>query len=197
MAERRPRGRRNDPQGMRNRVLDAAADMFQSRGYHASAMHELARAAAVTSGALHHHFPTKKALGLAVIRERVAEAVREAWLEPVLDAPTVADGVAQACGAIASGLDAKGAVQGCPLNNLVLELGFGDAAFRAELAGVFAEWRAVLAERFEAEGRSPGAADALATFVIAAYSGAMSMAKAEQSSRPLKICAGALDGLLA
>jgi AcrR family transcriptional regulator len=196
MAERRPRGRRNDPEGMRNRVLDAAADMFQARGYHASAMHELARAAGVTSGALHHHFATKKALGLAVIRERVAEAVREAWLQPVLDAETVADGVAQACGAIASGLEDQGAVRGCPLNNLVLELGFGDPAFRAELADVFAEWRAVLAERFEDEGRSAGAADALATFVIAAYSGAMSMAKAEQSSRPLRICAGALDGLL-
>jgi AcrR family transcriptional regulator len=194
MAERRRR--RNDPQAMRKRILDAASDMFQARGYHASAMHELARAAGVTSGALHHHFATKKALGLAVIRERVAEAVREAWLQPVLDASTVADGVAQACGAIASRLEAQGAVQGCPLNNLVLELGFGDHEFRAELAGVFAEWRAVLAERFEQEGRSAGAADALATFVVAAYSGAMAMAKAEQSSRPLRICAGALDGLL-
>lgn len=171
--------------------------MFQARGYHASAMHDLARAAGTTSGAFHHHFPTKKSLGLAVIRERVAEAVREAWLEPVLDAPSVASGVAEACGAIASGLDANGAVQGCPLNNLVLELGFADPEFRAELAEVFAEWRAVLAERFEEEGRSPGVADALATFVIAAYSGAMAMAKAEQSSRPLRICAGALDGLLA
>jgi AcrR family transcriptional regulator len=189
--------RRNDPQGLRNRILDAAAAMFQARGYHASAMHDLARSAGVTSGALHHHFPTKKALGLAVIRERVAEAVREAWLEPVLAAPTVADGVAEACGAIASGLEAQGRVQGCPANNLALELCFGDPEFRAALAEVFAEWRGVLAERFEEEGRSPGAAQALATFVVAAYSGAMALAKAEQSSRPLRVCAGALDGLLA
>jgi AcrR family transcriptional regulator len=30
------------------------------------------RLAGVTGGALHHHFPTKKALALAVIGERVA-----------------------------------------------------------------------------------------------------------------------------
>src|SRR4051812_27272623 len=173
MPDRGPRLRRNDPEGLRNRVLDAAAAMFQSRGYHATAMHELARAAGVTSGAMHHHFPTKKALGLAVIEERVAEAVREAWLEPGAGAPPRAEGVAQACGAIASGLDAQGRVQGCPLNNLALELSFGDPEFRAALGEVFAEWRSVLAHQFEAEGRSAGAAQALATFVVATYSGAM------------------------
>lgn len=189
--------RKNDPEGLRNRILDAAAAMFQARGYHASAMHDLARAAGVTSGALHHHFPTKKALGLAVIRERVAEAVREAWLEPVFAAPSAAEGVVEACGAIASGLEARGRVQGCPLGNLALELSLADDDFRAAVAGVFAEWRGALARRFEAEGRSAGAAQALATFVVAAYSGAMALAKAEQSSRPLRICAGALEGLLA
>lgn len=196
MAERRRRVRRNDPEGLRNRVLDTAAEMFQARGYHASAMHELARAAGVTSGALHHHFATKKALGLAVIRERVAEAVREAWLDPVLDSPSVAEAVTEACDRIADGLEDRGAVQGCPLNNLALELAFVDPDFRQALAEVFAEWRAVLADRFAAEGRSRGAAEALATFVVAAYSGSMTLAKAEQSSRPLRICAGALEGLL-
>jgi AcrR family transcriptional regulator len=194
--ERRPR-RRNDPEGLRGRVLDAAFALFQARGYNGTSMQDIWAAAGVTGGALHHHFATKKALGLAVIRERVAEAVRDAWLDPVLQAGTVADGVAEACGRIARGLEARGAVQGCPLNNMALELCFADPDFRAAAAEVFGEWREVLAGRFEAEGRTRGAADALATFVIAAYSGAMSLAKAEQSSRPLRICAGALDGLLA
>lgn len=196
MAERRARTRRNDPAAMRGRVLDAAAAMFQARGYHASAMHDLARAAGVTSGALHHHFPTKKALGLAVIGERVAETVRDTWMAPVAVADSAAEGVAEVCAAIASDLDAAGRVQGCPLNNLVLELSLADPEFQAAMARVFAEWRAVLAARLEEEGRSPGAAEALSTFVVAAYSGAMAMAKAEQSTRPLRICAGALEGLL-
>ena len=70
--------RTNDPEGMRRRILDVAAESFQSRGYEATSIHDLVREAQTTGGALHHHFPTKKSLGLGVIRERVAPAVEAA-----------------------------------------------------------------------------------------------------------------------
>jgi AcrR family transcriptional regulator len=196
MAGHGPRSRRNNPVAMRGRVLDAAAELFQAQGYHATAMHEIAREAGVTGGAMHHHFATKKALGLAVIEERVADAVRETWMAPVATADTAAGGVAEVCADITAGLDAQGMVRGCPLNNLSLELALSDPDFQAATARVFAEWRGVLAHRLVAEGRGEGEAQALATFVVAAYSGAMALAKAEQSSRPLRICAGALEGFL-
>jgi len=60
------RSRTNDPAGVRKRVLDATAGAFQSRGYYSTSTHDIVREAGVTGGALHHHFPTKKALGLAV-----------------------------------------------------------------------------------------------------------------------------------
>ena len=188
--------RRNDPQGLRARVLDAAAELFQARGYHGATMHEVAAAAGVTGGAMHHHFPSKKALGLAVIRERVARAVREAGMEPVTRAATAADGVAAVFAKIASGLEAAGAVRGCPLNNLALELSFGDREFSAEIAAVFAEWRRALADKVRADqarGRAKGRdPEAFATFVVSAYSGAMAQAKAEQNARPLRLCAAEL-----
>ncbi|RUX66080.1 MULTISPECIES: helix-turn-helix domain-containing protein, partial [unclassified Mesorhizobium] len=62
----RPGKRTNDPEGMRKKVLDVAEDAFQARGYHASSIGDLMAAADVSGGALHHHFPTKKALALAV-----------------------------------------------------------------------------------------------------------------------------------
>src|ERR1051325_10404570 len=77
-----PRTRTNDPAGMRTRVLDVAATLFQEHGYHATSMHDVMAAAGVTGGALHHHFPSKKALGLAVIRERVVPAVAETCMAP-------------------------------------------------------------------------------------------------------------------
>lgn len=188
--------RRNDPQGLRGRVLDAAAELFQARGYHGTTMHEVAAAAGVTGGAMHHHFSSKKALGLAVIRERVAPAVRETGMEPVTRAATAADGVAAVFDKIASGLEAAGAVRGCPLNNLALELSFGDREFSAEIAAVFAEWRGALADKVRADqdagrarGRNP---EAFATFVVSAYSGAMAQAKAEQNAGPLRLCAAEL-----
>src|SRR5262245_60823405 len=120
-------GRRtNDPQGMRERVLDAAAAAFQAHGYHATSTQDVMRAAGVSAGALHHHFPTKKALGLAVIRERVARSVEETWIAPVREAADAASGVASVLSDIAEGLDRQGSVQGCPLSNLALELSLTD-----------------------------------------------------------------------
>src|SRR5258708_20309660 len=84
------RTRQNDPEGLRTRVLDAAADLFQVRGYHATSMKDLMQATGVSGGALHHHFPTKKSLALAVIADRVPPAVRRPWIDPIRPAPSPA-----------------------------------------------------------------------------------------------------------
>src|SRR5258706_16169418 len=120
------RTRQNDPEGLRARVLDAAADLFEVRGYHATSMKDLMQATDVSGGALHHHFPTKKQLALAVIRDRVAPAVRQTWIVPVLSASSLEKGIAAVFREIIAGLEARGSVAGCPLNNLALELSLSD-----------------------------------------------------------------------
>ncbi|WP_292321388.1 TetR/AcrR family transcriptional regulator [Mesorhizobium sp.] len=188
--------RTNDPEGMRCRVLDVAEDSFQARGYHASSLGDLMAAAGVTGGALHHHFPTKKALALAVIEERVAAAVQETWVEPVRAAPSAREGVRTVFEAVAAQLERQGYVRGCPLNNLAHELSLADADFRIALADIFAGWRRAIADkmRTDQEGGGEGGTDPdrFAALTVAAYSGAMSMAKTAQDARVLRDC---LDGL--
>jgi AcrR family transcriptional regulator len=200
--ERKSRGklRTNDPDGMRARILDAAADLFQARGYHDTSVQDVKRAAGVSSGAFHHHFESKKALGLAVVTDRVSDALREAWLDPLLAAPTVAQGVQDAIGATSGDLRAQGFVRGCPVNNLAVELAFSDSDFREALQAIFADWQQVIASRLAAEPEPPafagvGAHD-LAGFIVAAYSGAMTMAKAEQSPERLDATVAILMRLL-
>ncbi len=202
MAERpAPRRKRtNDPQAMRRRVLDVAALAFQSRGYHSTSTHDIMREAGVTGGALHHHFPTKKSIGLAVLRECVARAVERTWIEPVRSARTAANGISDVFAAIAATLDERGRVSGCPLNNLALELSLSDPEFQREIQNIFDRWRAAIAEKLRAD-RAAGAVlkahpEDLATFIVAAYSGAMAMAKAKQSTEPLKTCAQQLAAFL-
>ena len=191
-----PRGRRrrsNDPEAMRRRVLDVAATAFQTRGYHATSTHDIMREAGVTGGALHHHFPTKKALGLAVIRDRVAQALEETWIEPIRSAPTAAAGMREVFEQIAATIDARGTVLGCPLNNLALELSLADPEFQRAVESIFERWQTVIAAKLRAD-QAAGAPenvdpDDLGTFIVATYSGAMAMAKARQSSEPLRTCA--------
>jgi len=189
----------NDPEGMRRRVLDVAEESFQARGYHASSLGDLMAAAGVTGGALHHHFPTKKALALAVIEERVAGAVEETWIAPVRAAPSAREGVRAVFEAVATELEHQGYVRGCPLNNLAHELSLADDEFRVALASIFAGWRQAIADKMRAdrqtsreEGTDP---DRFAALTVAAYSGAMSMAKTAQDAGVLRECLRGLEGI--
>ena len=188
--------RRNDPEGLRARILDQAAKLFQERGYHSTSMHDLMQATKTSAGALHHHFPTKKALALAVLGERVKPAVYKAWIEPIQQARTLDKGIAEVFSGIVLGIKKRGTVLGCPLNNLALELALLDRDLREGIEGVFAEWRKEIAERI---GLTPGGKRfdekkraAAANFIISVYSGAMNMAKATQNPTPLADAAAIL-----
>jgi AcrR family transcriptional regulator len=74
-AARLPRDQR------RAQLLDAANDVFTSKGYHAAAMDDIAEAAGVSKPVLYQHFPSKLDLYLALLDsscERLVEIVTEA-----------------------------------------------------------------------------------------------------------------------
>lgn len=194
------RRRRNDPVGVQARILDRAAKLFQERGFHSTSMHDVMTAAGISAGALHHHFPSKKSLGLAVLARVVRPAVQEAWIDPILKTPSLEKGVAQVFAEIVAGITARGSVLGCPLNNLALELSLTDPEYRQSIDAMFTNWRSVLAEKI-ATTRGGTRLDnkrrtAAANFIISAYSGAMNMAKATQSATPLTDAAGLLSNWL-
>ncbi|HEX5383382.1 MAG TPA: TetR/AcrR family transcriptional regulator [Propionibacteriaceae bacterium] len=65
----------------RIQLLDAASEVFASKGYHAAAMDDIADAAGVSKPVLYQHFPSKLDLYLALLDqscERLAEVVEEA-----------------------------------------------------------------------------------------------------------------------
>lgn len=65
------RARRLEPDQRREQILDRAVELFGERPYSAVSTTELAEAAGVTRGLLHHYFGTKRGLYLAVVRRMV------------------------------------------------------------------------------------------------------------------------------
>lgn len=184
--------RKNDPEGVRSRFLDVAADLFQNHGYCASGMQLIFEHAGVTAGAFYHHFESKKDLALAVIEERVAAEVENTWITPIREASTTLEGVVSVFKSIAAQLEERRAVRGCPLNNLTLELAFADADFQAGLARIFDRWQHEIEAKLKhdmdegALARTKPAT--LAAYIIAVYSGAMALCKVQQSPAPLLQC---------
>ncbi len=65
----------------RAQLLEAANDVFTSKGYHAAAMDDIAEAAGVSKPVLYQHFPSKLDLYLALLDtscDRLVDVVREA-----------------------------------------------------------------------------------------------------------------------
>jgi AcrR family transcriptional regulator len=119
--------RTNDPVGVRNRLINAAAQTFQANGFAATSMHDVRRTAGATGGALYHHFPTKKALALAVITERISTEVAATWIAAVREADDAATGILAVFDDVIASIDRNGSVYGCPLGNLAVELSLADA----------------------------------------------------------------------
>ena len=69
----------------RERILDAALDIFSQKGYHDTRLDEIVDASETSKGAIYFHFPNKERLFLALVDQfadllerRVQEAIGEA-----------------------------------------------------------------------------------------------------------------------
>ena len=197
----KPALKAHDPNGLRRRILDASATLFLANGFNATSMKHLLGGAGVSAGAMYHHFPTKKACVLYVIRERVAPVLREVWIEPLRKAESAEAAVRTIMREIADGFDATGCVRGCLLNNLSVELSFADPDYRSEIQQIFQEWRTALVQKIESDVAAGALRNdidpaGLATVIMAAYSGAIVLSGAEQNTRPLRQCARQLSIVL-
>jgi AcrR family transcriptional regulator len=74
-------GRVPRPDNRRIQLLDAAAQLFSRRGFHATSMRDIAKAVDMLSGSIYYHFSSKEEMLLAVYAEgarRIGESVDNA-----------------------------------------------------------------------------------------------------------------------
>ena len=65
----------------RDRILEAALEVFARKGYHRAIVDDIVRASGTSKGAVYHHFPNKEAVFLALVDDfaaRLAAAVAAA-----------------------------------------------------------------------------------------------------------------------
>lgn len=118
----------------RNAILDAAAAVFDERGFAGASLSEILAKAGVTKGALYFHFSSKEELAMALIDEHMQAGLPLVDLdEPSLQ--TVID-ISHACAH-----DIRNNVRARASNRLVLE-----ANFSRPVPEVYERWIHVLTE---------------------------------------------------
>jgi TetR/AcrR family transcriptional repressor of nem operon len=185
------------PDQTRQRLLDAAFAEIHRHGFQAASVASILEDTGLTKGALYHHFPDKKSLGLAVVDEIVGKRMAELFVHPLSTAERPIQ-------AMLDLLEEKSRQPkeslrlGCPLNNLMQEMSPVDEDFRAHLHRVLASWQTTFENalrRAQASGELHPEVDcrAAALFIVAAWEGCVGVAKNMQSTAGFTECMGQLQ----
>lgn len=177
----------------RQRLLAAAFQAMHRDGFRAAGLNAILAETGLTKGALYHHFPSKMALGYAVIDGPLRDYVEDWWLKPLEGADDPLEGLAKI---IRSRLrrDVPAMLKlGCPLNNLAQEMAPVDEGFRQRVEALYRDWRRGLARALR-HGQHAGTVstaievDVTAAFIIAALQGAFGQAKNAQDMDVFREC---------
>ena len=135
---------RREDQKLRTReqLLDAAAELFAQRGYHAVSVDAVAAAAGYTKGAVYARFADKQDLFLALL---------DRWLAEQAEGLTTADG--GGADGFAAALD-RDRIWNLLLLEFVLHA-LRTGAGRDALAARFAAWRSRLADHLPGDADGP------------------------------------------
>ncbi len=173
--------------GTRDRLVDAARELFHRQGYGATSLTRVCELAGANPGSLYHFFRTKERL-LAAVLERYLELLGPMVMEPAFG---TADDPFEQVLAVLDGyrrmLVENRFSLGCPIGSLALELKDPSPAVQELIARNFAAWRAAIAERLEAAGhRLPLGLnlDRLAGNVLTVMEGGILQARAHHCIEP-------------
>lgn len=71
-----------DPDSTKERILDAALDVFSTKGYHDARVDEIVEKSATSKGSVYFHFPSKQSIFIALV-DRFADALERHVVEAI------------------------------------------------------------------------------------------------------------------
>jgi AcrR family transcriptional regulator len=175
----------------RIRLLEASAQLFRRQGYAGTGLKEITASGSAPWGSLYHFFPGgKEELGAEAITHsgrrylKLYDLVYErAGQDPVR---AIRDFFQLSIDA----LEASAFADGCPIATVALEVASTSEPLRHACQEVFTSWQRVIAGFLTRSGATPGEAADLATYVLAAFEGAIVLSRTGHDTTPLRVTAG-------
>jgi TetR/AcrR family transcriptional regulator, transcriptional repressor for nem operon len=180
----------------RRRIVAAALEVVSEKGAAAASLDDVGFRAPASRSQLYHYFDDKNDLLKAV-----AEATNDAVLGGQRDlfaALGTWDGLVRWTDALVALQEQRGGQGGCPIANLLGQLGEHDDAIRGVLTSGFDQWEAHIRDGLAAmvtsgDLRADTDIDWLATSTLASLQGGLVLTQARRDSGALR---SALDGAL-
>ena len=172
----------NKEQPTREKILDAVFKLVYVNGYNGTSMAMILKECAIPKGSLYHFFKSKKAMVLAVVRERISPRMDEFY---ALDAIDGEEGIETIIVAILRVAKKDVLVSyGCPLNRLNQEMSPVDGDFEVAINSIYVKLTLKISTLLKNSSLEEGVdVDSLSEYIIAGVWGALSLSPTQSSKK--------------
>jgi len=172
----------------RKKIVEAAAPIFNKRGYEGSSLSDLMEATGLKKGGIYRHFSSKEELAA----EAFDYTWEAAWNARLLHVDEKAKALEKLKQLIANFIDHKSPVAGgCPILNTATDADDGNPILRTRVAKALRSWLNRLqgiVEQAQERGEARPGIDpkAVAILIVASLEGALMMSRLQRSDDPLR-----------
>ncbi|XOB61213.1 TetR/AcrR family transcriptional regulator [Campylobacterota bacterium DY0563] len=182
---------------VRERLIEASFHEVYTLGYSAASLSNILERAQVKKGGMYHHFPSKKAMVLTMLEEKLQDRINTKWKSLI---ETEKNQIEQIITIIKdkSAWDLK---NGCPLGNLLQESLEHDEDFSKVLDSILEKWKLIFINALKKAKQNNEIDETLnieqcATFLIASIEGALLLVKKSNDDKNYDSCVIQLENYL-
>jgi TetR/AcrR family transcriptional repressor of nem operon len=172
----------------RRKIVEAAAPIFNKRGYEGSSISELMEATGLKKGGIYRHFSSKEELAA----EAFDHTWEAAWNSRLLHVDEKSNGIEKLKQLIANFVEHRSPVAGgCPILNTAIDADDGNPVLRTHVAKALRSWLSrlqTIVDQAQARGETQPVVDpkAVATLIVASLEGALMMSRILRNDEALR-----------
>ncbi len=172
----------------RRKIVEAAAPIFNQRGFEGSSLNDLMEATGLKKGGIYRHFSSKEELAA----EAFDYTWQVAWNARLLHVDENANGIEKLKQLIANFVDYRSPVAGgCPILNTAIDADDGNSVLRARVAKALRSWLSrleTIVKQAHARGETRPDVDpkAVAMLIVASLEGALMMSRLQRNDQALR-----------
>ena len=176
----------------REHLIDVGVRLMHEKGYSATGLTDILKAAGVPKGSFYHHFASKEDFAAAALerygmreREHTASILNDMTIPPLKRLQRYFTDLVRIYGQ-------KGTIPGCMMGRFSLESTARNTRLRKQISGSFSHWQHTIAtviQQAVARKELPASTDpeSLAGFLLNSWEGALLRSQAEKNDAPLEI----------
>ena len=180
----------------RARLITAAAQLFQFKGYAATGLNDILKAADAPKGSLYHYFPEGKSELAAAAMRGAGAALKRSFEHCYTQTGSSADAITAYGRELSTWLEQSQFKKGSPVSTVALEQTPSQSELGQTIAEVFDDIQNALAKSLQKDGLSETRAQSIALLALSALEGALILARARQSVDPVLIASDEIAGLI-